>query len=301
MILVTGATGNVGRGVVDLLLARGLKVRAVTRDPAPGRIPDGAEVVTGDLLTDPAGLDDALDGVDAVFLNAAAFLHGGDGGTPAATFLRLARKRGVGRVVLLTSGTVQADVPADLQANVIGRMHRVVEEAVETSGLGWTLLRPGEFMANSLDWAPQIRAADVVRAPYGDARWAPVHERDIADVAVHVLTTDGHLGTVYELTGPETLTYHERARLIGEAVGRPVRLAEITPDRARSAMIVAGVPAPVADTLLALTATGVDRPEEISPTVRELTGALGRTFAQWARENKAAFESRPPRPRDEER
>ncbi|MFJ2443565.1 NAD(P)H-binding protein [Streptomyces sp. NPDC087658] len=301
MILVTGATGNVGRGVVELLLAQGVKVRAVTRDPASGRIPEGAEVVTGDLLTDPAGLGDALHGVDAVFLNAAAFLHGTDGGAPAAAFLELARKRGVPRVVLLTSGTVQGGVPADQQSNVIGRMHRVVEEAVETSGLGWTLLRPGEFMANSLDWAPQIRATDVVRAPYGDARWAPVHERDIADVAVHVLTTDGHFGTTYELTGPETITYHERARLIGEVVGRPVRLEEITPDLARSAMVMGGVPAPVADTLLALNATGLERADEISPTVRKLTGRPGRTFAQWARENRAAFESRPPRPQDEDR
>ncbi|MDX2938465.1 NAD(P)H-binding protein [Streptomyces ipomoeae] len=292
MILVTGATGNVGRGVVELLLARGVKVRAVTRDPAPGRIPEGAEVVTGDLLTDPAGLDDALRGVDAVFLNAAAFLHDSDGGSSATTFLELAKRRGVTRAVLLTSGTVQGGVPTDQQSNVIGRMHRTVEEAVETSGLSWTLLRPGEFMANSLDWAPQIRATDVVRAPYGDARWAPVHERDIADVAVHVLTTDGHFGATYELTGPETITYHERARLIGEAVGRPVRLQEITPDLARSAMVVRGVPVAVADTLLALTATGVERPEPVSPTVRELTGGPGRTFAQWARENKAAFERR---------
>lgn len=290
MILVTGATGNVGRGVVELLLAQGVKVRAVTRDPAPGRIPEGAEVVTGDLLTDPAGLDDALHGVDAVFLNAAAFLHGSDGGPAAATFLELAERRGVTRVVLLTSGTVQGGVPVDQQSNVIARMHRTVEEAVETSGLGWTLLRPGEFMANSLDWAPQIRATDVVRAPYGDARWAPVHERDIADVAVQVLTTDGHFGATYELTGPETITYHERARLIGEAMGRPVRLQEITPGLARSAMVVRGVPAAVADTLLALTATGVERPEPVLPTVRELTGGPGRTFAQWARENKAAFE-----------
>lgn len=292
MILVTGATGNVGRGVVELLLARGVKVRAVTRDAGAARIPDGAEVVTGDLMTDPAGLADALDGVDAVFLNAAAFLHGPDGGASAARFLQLAGERGVSRVVLLTSGTTQGGVPAERQSNVIGRMHRVVEEAVESSDLGWTLLRPGEFMANSLDWAPQIRAADVVRAPYGDARWAPVHERDIADVAVQVLTTDGHFGRTYQLTGPEAITYHERARLIGEAVGRPVRLEEITPDRARSAMVVGGMPAAVADTLLALTATGLERAEEILPTVRELTGNPGRTFAQWARENKAAFEAR---------
>ncbi|EKX66869.1 SDR family oxidoreductase [Streptomyces ipomoeae] len=292
MILVTGATGKVGRNVVELLVAGGVKARALTRDPAAGKVPEGAEVVAGDLMADPDGLGDALQGVDAVFLNAAAFLDLAGVGPQAATFLALAKRRGVGRVVLLTSGTVHDGVAADQQPSVISRMHRTIEDAVEASGMEWTLLRPGEFMANSLDWAPQIRASDIVRAPYGDAMWAPIHERDIAEVAVRALTEDGHSGATYRLSGPEPISYHERARLIGEALGRPVRLEEIPPDAARSAMVVRGVPTEVADALLALSATGVEHPETVSPTVRELTGQPGRTFAQWARENAAAFRGR---------
>ncbi|MFD5741679.1 SDR family oxidoreductase [Streptomyces massasporeus] len=177
-ILVTGAAGNVGRNIVQQLADKGHDVRALTRRARPGAFPRGIRVHEGDL-TRPRTLTDALKGVDALFLFPVA-------GTAAEVVAR-AKAAGVQRVVVLSSGAVTSGFDTDF--------HLPVEQATESSGLEWTHVRPGEFAMNKLAlWGPPIRAERVVRDPFPDAAWFPVHERDIADVAVLALTEEGHSG-----------------------------------------------------------------------------------------------------------
>ncbi|WP_330290092.1 SDR family oxidoreductase [Streptomyces sp. NBC_00576] len=278
MFLVTGATGNVGRHVVRQLLAAGESVRALTRSPEKARLPAGAEVVGGDL-TRPETAEPALEGVSALFL----FPSPGTGGP----ILRAARERGVRRVVMLSSSSVE--YTTDGADNAIVAYHKEIEHEVETSGLEWTLVRPCGFAVNTLQWAPQIRAGGVVRGPYAEAEMALIDERDIADVATRMLRTDGHVGAKYVLTGPEPLTQTEQARRIGEAIGRPVRYEEVPPAVAREQMIRNRVPADLADMTLRFQAGRAGVPAEISPTVEEVTGRPARTFDQWAADHAADF------------
>lgn len=278
MFLVTGATGNVGRHVVDQLLAAGAGVRALSRNPADARLPAEVEVVGGDLAR-PDTVRPALKGVSALFLFPAP-------GT-AGPVLRAALEHGVSRVVLLSSSAVE--YTGDGADNAIVACHKEIERETENSGLAWTFVRPCGFAANTLQWASQISAGDVVRGPYAKAEMALVHERDIADVAGHVLLAGGHAGAKYTVTGPESLTQDEQVRRIGAAVGRPLRYEEIPPDAARAQMIEHGIPADFADMSLRFQAELVGTPSEISPSTEQLTGRPARTFDQWAADHVAAF------------
>lgn len=276
MILVTGATGSVGHNVVTQLVAEGADVRAMTRSPERAAFGDGVEVVRADL-TAPDGWSAALDGVSALYL----FPVPG----AVADFLATAERGGTRRVVLLSSLSAQQTNGSD----AIGERHAAVERAVEQSGLPWTFLRPGAFAGNTLQWVPQVRSEGVVRAAYGDASFAPIHERDIAAVAVRALLDPGHAGAVYPLTGPESMTQRDQVRLIGEAIGRNLVFEEQSREAARRAMIAGGVPGPIADTLLDLFANQVGRPAEVVDTVPQVTGTPARTFAQWATDHANAF------------
>jgi uncharacterized protein YbjT (DUF2867 family) len=276
MILVTGATGNVGRNVVAQLLAAGRQVRAVTRNPDAAKLPQGVEVFGADLA-EPDSLDGALRGIERLFLYPRP--------ETAEQVVALARRRGVRRVVLLSASAV---LDHD-ERNLIGAMHREVEDAVTASGLAATFVRPGGFAANALGWAPSIRAEDVVRAPYPELASAPIHERDIAAVATAALLEDGHEGAAYQLTGPHTLTQLEQVAAIGVAAGRDIRFEEQTPQQAR-AQLLRAMPAPVVDSLLHIWARLADTgPEKILPTVEQVTGRPPSTFAQWAQEHSEAF------------
>ncbi|MGP3990639.1 NAD(P)H-binding protein [Streptomyces sp. 3N207] len=282
MILVTGATGNVGRPLVARLTAEGHKVRGLTRNPDRARLPDGALPVAAD------DLGAALDGASAVFLNPAAFWNG------AGELLRLAAERGVGRVVTLSSSSVVASsLPMDPR-NPIAEHHRALEAEVEavaaTAGMEWTHVRPGMFATNTLTWADALRRDGVLRAAHARAQAAPIHEDDIADVAALALTGAlGAAGPTPVLTGPESLTQTDQLRLIGEATGRDLRFDEIPHEEARADMIAAGTPAGIADVLLDLAAGSVDVPAQVSPGVEQLTDSPGRSFAQWARDHAEDF------------
>lgn len=272
MILVTGATGNVGRHLVGELLGAGAMVRALTRDPAAARLPDGVEVArTGDM---------PLDGVTSIFLNPAVFWSGlGD-------LLDRAAGRGVRRVVVLSSVSVLDEDPA----NEIAARHLRIERAVEASGLEWTFARPGEFASNALGWRDAIRGGAPVREPYAAARSAPIHERDIATVAAKALLTDDLVGARPVLTGPELLTHPEMVGLIGETIGRPARFEEITPEEARATMLAQPyMREGVVDPLLRMRARSVEHPLEPSPEVERITGRPGRTFREWVAEHADAF------------
>ncbi|MFJ2609253.1 NAD(P)H-binding protein [Streptomyces sp. NPDC091279] len=270
-VLVTGATGNVGRHVVAGLLEAGERVRAMTRSPEKASLPEGVETVRGDLA-DPASLDAALAGVDRAYLFPLP-------GT-AEEFTAQAAKAGVRRIVVLSS--VAAEY-AD--GDYSGDHHTAVERAVEASGLEWTHVRPGEFMANLLHWwAPSIRAEGVVRAPFSATRSTPVHEADIADVAVTALLEDGHAGKAYSFAGPESLAKAEQVRVLSEVLGREIRFEELTVDGARTLWLGQGMPAEAVDWLLQ---DPVDVP--VGPTAELVTGRPARTFAQWVADHRADF------------
>jgi uncharacterized protein YbjT (DUF2867 family) len=264
MILVTGATGNVGRQVVTQLVEAGEEVRAISRDPVTAGLPDGVEVLAADLGR-PETLLPVLTGVDRVFLFP---LHGQLGG-----FLDLAAAAGVSRVVLLSAAAVGMD------SNPLGAVHEATERVVAESGLAWTFLRPGAFMANDLAWAPGIRAEGVVREFGAGLALPMIDERDIAAVAVRALLDGGHAGQTYELTGPQALTPADRVKIIADTTGREVRFEELTREQARAALLKRVRQPKIADSILdAMAAAGAG---PVSPLVRDLTGNT-HTYAEWA-------------------
>jgi uncharacterized protein YbjT (DUF2867 family) len=280
IVLVTGATGNVGRQVVDQLVGGGAGVRALVRKPEGAGLPDGVELVRGDLA-DPASLDAALAGVDVVFL-VWPFL-GSDGASAVVDAIaRRAR-----RVVYLSSMGVRDD--RERQADSINQSHAELERLIASSGVDRTILRSGGMATNTLGWAPQVRAEGVVRWPFAEARRSLVHERDVAAVAVRALTEDGHAGAAYPLTGPESLTQAAQVRAIGEAIGRPVRFEEIPPEAAREELLAEGLPSDMVDGMLAAWARMVEEPEPVLPTVEEVTGTPARTYRRWAADHADDF------------
>ncbi len=279
-ILVTGASGNIGREVVAQLRASGLPVRALSRNPQSGNLPYGVDVVRGDLVV-PETLDRALDDVDAVFLVWVAPL------APAADAIARIASRAE-RIVFL-SAPIRTNHPFFQQPNALRHVHAGVEDLIEKSGRRWTMLRPGPFALNCRNWwAPQIRTGDVVRWFHGAAQTAPVHERDIAAVAVRALCEERHDARDYVLTGPESLTQREQVAIIGRSIGRPLTFDEVSPETARRE-VIATWPTAVADMLLSAYAAAVDRPALVTSVIEEVTGTPARTFQEWATDHAADF------------
>jgi uncharacterized protein YbjT (DUF2867 family) len=278
MILVTAATGKVGHELVNLLIQKGEKVAAVTRNPAAAILPPGALVVSGDASR-PATLSSAFRGVRAMFLNPAAV------GDAIAELLSLARRQGVERVVLLSALTVQYGGGERRFAD----QFKVQEDAVKASSLPCTMLRCSDFAANTLAWAPQIRYSRVVRGAYGDAATSPIHERDVAAVGACALLHREHAGRSYVLTGPQSLSQRDKVRLIGQALGRELLWEEISPEQVRCAMLAQGLPAEVPDRMLGYLADHVQRPGPLSSVVEQILGRQALTFARWAIDHAAAF------------
>jgi uncharacterized protein YbjT (DUF2867 family) len=274
MILVTGATGNVGSELTRALLSAGEPVRALVRD-AGARLPAGAERVVGDL-GEPTGLGAALSGADGLFLMS--------GYPDAPGLLSAARQTGVQRVVLLSGG---AAVAARTD-NPISQYMLVTERAVQDSGLAWTILRPYEFMANALRWVPQAAANDVITVPFADVAVAVIDPHDIAAVAAAALLSDGHAGHSYRLSGPTALLPAERVEILGSALQRPLR-AEAQPDEAAREEMLAGMPESYVDAFFDFyTGGGLDESAVLS-TVQDVTGRPPRSFEQWAGAHAGAF------------
>src|SRR4051812_44711307 len=221
-ILVIGATGRIGRFVVDQLVAAGVPVRALTRRPEAAKLPAAVEVVTGDL-TIPESLDAALQGVNTVFLVWTAPFT-----TAHAVVERLASHA---RRVVFLSSPHQTPHPFFQQPNPMAVLHADIERLIATTGLASTIIRPGMFASNVLHWwAASIRSGDVVRWPYAAAETAPIDERDIAAVAARALYDDRHAGGDYVLTGPESLSQAKQVRIIGDVIGRSIRFEELSPE-----------------------------------------------------------------------
>ncbi|GHH41721.1 NAD(P)H-binding protein [Lentzea cavernae] len=273
--LVTGATGNVGR-----LVVRGLAghVRAITRDPAKADFPPDVEVVRADL-DDPDSIP--FDGVEKLYL----FVHP----PTAQDVVDRAVRAGVRRIVTLSSGAVTYGYDKT--------HHLPVEQAVEASGVEWTHLRPGEFAVNKIDlWGPSIREDGTIVHPEPDALGQPIHEADIADVAIKVLQEDGHAGKAYDLSGPPQLTQRDMARDIGAAIGRTLTFQDVTTEEALAYCMSVGWPEEIARYVLGIAGYEGGDPDDfadyefvVSPDYENLTGRPYRTFARWALDHVADF------------
>ncbi|MEU1780794.1 NAD(P)H-binding protein [Streptomyces abikoensis] len=276
MILVTGATGNVGSALLKELRACGAgPLRGLTRDAARAVFPEGVEAVEGDFA-DTASLKPALDGVRSLFLVSRL---GSD-----ADILEAARQAGVEHVVLVSSITVQTHPHLGPAGENLA-----VERLLKDSGMAWTILRPTQFASNSLMWAASIREHETVRAPYADTGLPTIHPADIASVARVALTEPGHHGRTYALTGPEPVTARQQAEAIAAVLGREVPFAEISRQEAHARMAaVFGDEA--ADAVLDVMGGDVnDEILTVRDTVSQVTGSPARPFRQWAAENAAAF------------
>ncbi|MEV0234185.1 NAD(P)H-binding protein [Nonomuraea sp. NPDC050786] len=277
VMVVFGARGNVGRHVAAGLLAAGERVRVTSRDPEQGGLPAGAEVVAADL-EHPETLPAALEGAEKVFVYA----------KPAgvAGFAEAARSAGVRQVVLLSSASVVAE---GAEHNPIALQHRAVETALEESGPAWTFIRPGMFATNTLWWWREpIRGKGAVRLPYPESQTAPVHEKDLAALAVTALRGPGHERQAYTVYGPESLTLRRQVELIGEAIGRTIAIEVISAEEAREELGRTMPPIGV-EVIMKQWAARDGVPAETSAVVEKVTGRAARTFAEWAVDHAGDF------------
>ncbi|MGW8762769.1 NAD(P)H-binding protein [Streptomyces sp. NPDC055815] len=270
MIVVTGATGNVGKELVRILVGAGERVTAVSRRRA--QLPDGVRHVAADLA-DPPSLASALEGAEALFLLVA--------GEDPEGILGLAEAAGVRRVVLLSSQG------AGTRPGVY-RHPVAFEDAVRRSGLEWTVLRSGGLNSNAFAWAESIRAERTAAAPFGEVGLPTVDPADVAEVAAVVLREGGHAGRTYDLTGPAPVTPRERAEAIGDALGAAVRFVEQTREEARAQML-AFMPEPVVEGTLAILGEPLPAEQGTSPDVERVLGRAPRAFADWAARTAPAF------------
>ncbi len=281
MLLITGATGNVGRPLVAGLVTAGAKVRALTRNPVTADLPEGVDVFGGDLA-DPESVAEAFDGVTGLFLNPAAV------GRAVPSLLALAAKADVKRITVLSSAAIR-DGEAQ-QTDPLAYWHKQIEDGVSDSGLGWTFLRPDEFAVNTLQqWAPQIRFTGTVREAYGAATTAVIDERDVAAVAATVMLDDSSTGQCHYLTGPRSLTRRAMVSIVADKIGLPVAFEEVPPEAALEAMVGFGLDRPIAESVLALRQQSVGRDAVVSPGVGELTGRPATPFEDWTADHSAAF------------
>jgi uncharacterized protein YbjT (DUF2867 family) len=274
MILVSGATGNVGQELVRALAERGEPVRAVARSPGGSSMPATVDVAAADLAT-PETVAPALAGIRKVFLL---------GGFASAGLLRVVRDAAVEHVVLLTSRCVVGGRPD----NAVTRMWLEAEATVRDADISWTVLRPSGFHSNALRWLPQLERGDVVRAPWPDVRIASIDPADIAAVAATVLTERGHEGAAYALSGPEALTPGRQVAALAGVLARPLRYEPLSDDEARAQM-EADTPAPFIDAFFRFFTDGEYDDSVVVGSVDAITGRRPRTFEQWAREHAREF------------
>jgi uncharacterized protein YbjT (DUF2867 family) len=277
MIVVFGATGNVGGAVVRELAAADVEVRALVRDPQRARasLPRGVEAVAGDL-GDADTLRPVLAGAEAVFL-----LSGYRGIDSLAAEMPVA---GVERVVLLSSSAA----PSGDRSNAVARYHIMSEQAVRDSGAAWTFLRPNSFMTNTFDWISQLREGDVVRAPFADAAISTIDPADVAAVAARALSSPGLEGRSLRLSGPEALRPAERVRILGAALGCELRFEAVPDDVARKEM-TESMPNEYVDAFFSFFVDGTIDETTVHPTVHEVLGRNPRSFAEWVNHNLDRF------------
>ncbi|WP_020618012.1 NAD(P)H-binding protein [Paenibacillus daejeonensis] len=270
-ILVTGATGTVGRHLVEQLLSKGEQVRALSRNPERAGLPPAAEVVKGDLM-EPASLIPALTGVQAMYLFPSSDQEGAALETPPEV-VKLVAEAGVQRMTYLT---LYGSGP--------------VEEAIQASGMQWTFLQPVGFMANALDdWQAWVRKKGEVSVFGGHVRTAIIHEADIAAVASVTLLEPGHHERCYTLTGPELISPQEQVALISQAIGRPIAFISLSEQEARARWEDQGYDEETIAFFVEMNSTPPEIATTVAPTVEQITGRPAQSFATWVEQHRQAF------------
>ena len=275
-VLVTGATGLIGRHVVAGLVAAGVAdVRALSRTPEAVCLPPGVEVVEGDLVV-PGSLAAALDGVTALHLACLV---------PAVEDV-LARAVGAGceRVVTLSSASAPWERPAPRES----RFYLRIEEAAEQCGAEWVHVRPCGMMTAALDWADEVRAG-TVRRGWGDSLYPHVDERDVADVAVAALLGRVPSGSRLTLTGPEAISPRQQVAALAAAIGRDIGFVELTPADAMARYRADGWDDDSIEIERIVWEKGLANPPRVRNTVEQTLAREARTFADWALDHRAAF------------
>ncbi|MGE5175578.1 MAG: SDR family oxidoreductase [Hyphomicrobiales bacterium] len=286
MIVVTGATGKTGSEIVRLLSAKGVRVRALVRDPARmkrGAGP-GVEVVTADLAK-PLSLDPVFRGADKIYLVSSpepeqAAFHG--------NAIDSAKRAGVKQVVRQSAIGASAS-----STNGLLRMHGEADDRLSRSGLSFTILRPNSFYQNTLAYAASVAESGVIRAAMKDAKASMVDCRDVAAAATAVLTSETHSGRIYDLTGPRAIGFDEVATILGKAIGKPVRYEDVPTEAAREAFIANGLSAWLADGLLDLYAAWLTgRYAEVTEFHERITGKPPRPYEDFAKDFATVFRGR---------
>lgn len=277
-ILITGATGAVGRILIQNLLEQGHSVRALTRRPETAALPEKVDVVRGDV--------NAADGLEAKIFDDVESVFVFPVGPGVAHLTESAVAAGVPRFVVFSSLAAAGERPRE-RRSVSYRHHLAVEQAVLDRAEDVALLRPGTFASNLLHWAYAVRSGLPVRDPYPESAQAPVHEADIAEAAAHLLTASGQAGLAYPLTGPQALTRRQQAQAIADAVGTPIAVEEITEEQFRQD-VGRFMPKDIITMLLEYWRESVTEPDVPQP-LTAITGGPGRTLAQWARDHRVDF------------
>lgn len=274
-VVVTGATGNVGRPLVTELVEAGATVRAVTRQPGTAGFPRGVEVVTSAA--------EGLRGADAVFLNSRALAD------DLATVVDRAGDEGVTRLVALSA--INADDDFAIQPSRFrGDRNKEVEQLAIESGLSWVSLRPTMFVSNLAGmWLTQLQSGDVVAGPYAAASSAPIVERDISAVAAQALLTDRLVGRTVELTGPQAFTNAQLLATIGTVVNRRLRYQEVSVEQVRNSFVALGFPTAFADAYIGFLAATVDKPAAVTREIDKILGRPAQSFAAWVADHRALF------------
>lgn len=282
-ILVTGATGTVGREVVPRLAVTGVEVRAAARHPRMLALPEERVEIMEMDLRDPLDLDRALDGVEKIFymspLDETMVEH-------AALMVERAQAQGVRHMVRVSALGVDSS-----RKITLGRVHGEVERIIRGAGIEWTFLRPNAFMQNFITyWGESIRKNNAFFIPQGQGRVSIIDARDIADVAVAALTESGHSGKVYELTGPDALSNHDVARTLSDVLGREISYRDIAAGEARDALIDGGMSEWMVKVILELfEMSAADEAAEVNGEVERLLGRAPIRFEDFVRDFSHAF------------
>jgi uncharacterized protein YbjT (DUF2867 family) len=265
-ILITGATGKTGMPVVERLARMNVPFRAMVHSLSKKNLVTmgSAEVVVGDF-GDSASLERALEGIERVYLLSPP---SPDQFTTQTRFVDIAKKKDVKQIVKLSALGTALDSPVALL-----RAHAQIEEYIRMSGMDYTFLRPHFFMENLLMNAATVQKDGAIYSPLGEARISTISVQDIGAVTSAILTTDGHAGKVYALTGPTAVTYAEIADTLGRVIDRPVRYIPVSFEATRQGMIKTGMPEWFADDIIRLMKTWAEgKGSMVSPVVENIIG-----------------------------